>query len=455
MSWKIQDITQAVGGQLVNASADVSVTGVQFDSRKVESGDLFVPLKAERDGHDFAQSAVDNGAVVAFWSAETAKAPADLALILVEDTYQAMIDFAKWHLNQVKPIKIAITGSNGKTTTKDMVAATVSEKYRTHKTDGNFNNEIGVPITVLSMPADTEVAVIEMGMDREGDISLLSRMIEPDIAIITMIGESHIEYFGSRDNIAKGKLGILDGLSEQGLFIVNGDEPLLESGHSKAPKVLTFGQNDTNDLYATEIVTEKRQTTFKVNTNPDKAITIPTPGSYNVTNALSALLVGLALELTLDQAAHGLQGFQLTKNRLEWLDGINGSQILNDAYNASPSSMKAVLDYYSTLEVEGQKIAVLGDIRELGDLSEELHASIAKSIDPALIDTVMLYGPEMNVLYNRLLDQFDNEKLIYFKEDKEALVSTLKEVLTPNDTVLLKSSFGTDLLSVVDQIKKD
>lgn len=455
MTWKLSEVAKAIGGQLKNASNELVIEGVQFDSRKLTEGDLFIPLVAERDGHDFIQSALDNGAVAALWSEAVEKVPEGFPVILVDDTFQGLVNFAKWHLQEVNPIKVAITGSNGKTTTKDMVAAVLSEKYRTHKTTGNFNNDIGVPITILNMPHDSEVAVIEMGMDKPGEISMLSNLVEPDIAIITMIGESHIEFFGSREKISEAKLEILEGLKEDGLFIANGDEPLLQSALANVPNAKTFGLEETNDIFSTDIHTEKRQTSFKVNIDPEKTITIPTPGRYNVNNALSSLLVGLELGMTLDQAAKGLQGFQLTKNRLEWLEGINGASVLNDAYNASPSSMKAVLDYYSTLDVEGQKIAVLGDIRELGHLSEELHLSIAKSIDPELIDVVILYGQEMKVLYNKLLSQFEESNLLHFEGNKTALVEKLQSIMNENDTVLLKSSLGTDLLSVVDKIKID
>lgn len=460
MTWKISEIAKAVKGELINDSGETEVTGVHFDSRKLNVGDLFVPLVAERNGHSFAQSAIDNGAVAAFWSEDDESIPTDFPVIKVDDTHQALVDFAKWHLNKIDPLKVAITGSNGKTTTKDMVAAVLSEQFLTHKTQGNFNNDIGVPMTLLDMPSESEALVVEMGMDRPGEISELSKMVNPDIAIITMIGESHIEFFGSRDKIAQAKLEILDGLDSEGLFIANGDEPLLEEAintikeSDQSRSVKTFGTNDTNDLFSLNVRTEKRQTTFGINIEPNNRLTIPTPGSYNVSNALTAIQVGLHVKMPLDLIAKGLQGFQLTKNRLEWLDGLNGSSLLNDAYNASPSSMKAVLDYFLTLNVEGKKIAVLGDIRELGELSEELHASIQKSIDPKLIDFVYLYGVEMEALYHKLEKDFNDQTLIYIKENQNELITQLKEQIKEQDAVLLKSSFGTNLLNVVEHLKE-
>lgn len=444
-----------MGGQLYNQSDNLDVTGIHFDSRQLQAGDLFVPLVADRDGHDFIQSAMDQGAVAAFWSQPKDQVPKDFPVILVEDTKKALTDFAKWHLGQVDPIKVAITGSNGKTTTKDMVSAVAGMKYKTHKTQGNFNNDIGVPITILTMPQDTEVIVVEMGMDKPGEISFLSKLVAPDIAIITMIGESHIEFFGSREKIAQAKLEILEGLNPEGLFIANGDEPLLHPGIQQANRVKTFGRDADNDLYSKDVQTEKRQTSFSTNWDDQIKATIPMPGTYNVNNALAAILVGLELEVPYTEIVKGLQGFQLTKNRLEWLDGINGASILNDAYNASPSSMKAVLNYFSTLDAPGRKIAVLGDVRELGDLSQELHESIAQAIDPEGIDMVILYGPEMKALYNVLKDQYSSDNLRHYDGDKVELVAVLKDLMTSSDTVLVKSSLGTGLIKVVDEIKLD
>lgn len=455
MMWTLQEIAQAVNGKLHQADPTTQVSGVQFDSRKLQPADLFVPLVAERDGHDFIGSAVENGAVAAFWSQELTMAPDAFPLILVEDTHRALVDFAKWHLAQVSPTKIAITGSNGKTTTKDMVAAVSSMKFKTHKTEGNFNNDIGVPVTILAMPKDTQVIVVEMGMDKPGEISTLTRMVEPDIAIVTMIGESHIEFFGSREKIAKAKLEILEGLKENGLFIANGDEPLLEEAVGQTSRVKTFGSQLDNDLYPVTMETEKRQTQFTTNYDEDNLLSIPTPGIYNVNNALAAILAGLELDIPFADIAEGLKSFQLTKNRLEWLKGYRGASILNDAYNASPSSMKAVLNYFCNLETSGRKIAVLGDIRELGDLSKELHQSISQEIDAEAIDVLLLYGPEMKALYESLQNKFKVGSLRHFNGDKTELVNTLKDIMQASDTVLLKSSLGTGLIKVVDEIKID
>jgi len=452
--WTLNEIAEMVDGRIVNAEADaVLVTGVQFDSRRLEQGDLFVPIVADRDGHSFIGSAIGKGASAAFWSNDEKNIPEHFPAIIVEDTFIALKQFAKGYLNKINPKVVGITGSNGKTTTKDMTEAVISQGYKTHKTKGNYNNQIGVPITVLTMPEDTEALVLEMGMDRAGEIHTLSTLVEPDVTVITMIGESHIEFLGSREKIADAKVEIVDGLKDTGILIYNGDESLLNERVDKDQRTKTFGKNDQLDLYATEIDSRMRSTSFTVNIQPNFEITIPTPGKYNVQNALAAILVGAEFNISLERAAYGLQSFQLTKNRLEWLDGLNGTHILNDAYNASPSSMKAVLDYFSTIEIEGNKIAVLGDIRELGHLSKELHQTIAESISKQEIDTVVLYGTEMKYLFDVLKQSFDNNSLKHFKGEKTELIKYLKDISRKDDAILLKSSFGTDLLGVVEELR--
>jgi len=454
MEWKLKDIAEAVSGKIVNQQP-AEITGVQFDSRKISENELFVPIIADRDGHDFIKSAMENGAGAAFWSKSEAEVPKDFPVILVEDTFEALRVFAKWHLKQVNPTVVGVTGSNGKTTTKDMTAAVLAQKYQTHKTEGNYNNQIGLPMTVLSMPEDTEAVVLEMGMDKPGEIHALSTLAEPDLAVITMIGESHIEFFGSRAKIADTKMEIVDGLKDNGTFIYNGDEPLLESRAMNIQNKKTFGQTDSADIYPSEIDGGTRATTFKTNLNFDMDITIPTPGKYNVQNALAATLAGVELGLSLDEIKAGLESFKLTKNRLQWINGLDKSFILNDAYNASPSSMKAVLEYFSTISIKGKKIVVLGDILELGDLSKELHQSLSSSLLKEPFDFVVLYGNQMKYLYESLEDKLPKEKLIHFSGDKSQMVDYLKQTISSEDAVLIKSSFGTDLLSVVDALKDE
>ncbi|MFO8068528.1 MAG: UDP-N-acetylmuramoyl-tripeptide--D-alanyl-D-alanine ligase [Alkalibacterium sp.] len=457
--WTLKDIVRAVDGKLYNDDVIEYIEGISFDTRTLAKNNLFVPLTADRNGHDFIQSAIEKGASATFWSDPIEDAPKDIAVIQVEDTLKAFQDFARYYLKKVSPKVIGITGSNGKTTTKDMVAAVASAKFKTHKTIGNFNNHLGLPLTILEMAPDTEVIVLEMGMSEKGEIHLLSEIAEPDIAVITMIGESHIEYLGSREAIAEAKLEIVEGMN-QGTLIYPGEEPLLKTKidngwvDEKVETVKTFGKAPGVDLYSTEIQSEMKQTKFKTNQQTDTACTLPIPGEYNVQNALSAILVGETLGIDVADIYHQLSHFQLTKNRLEWITGVNQSVLLNDAYNASPSSVKAVLSYFQEIEVPNRKVVVLGDILELGKQSEAMHLDLYKAIDPEAIDELVLYGEKMNVLYKEMLKIMDKSKLNYFTGEKIPLIDHLKETLQPEDTVLFKSSFSTGMLEIVSKLSR-
>lgn len=458
-NWTLNEIAQAVDGKVFNSEKTDQVTGVSFDTRTLTEGNLFVPLTADRNGHDFIQSAMDKGASATFWSDPIDKAPDDIAVIQVDDTLKAFQSFAKYYLNEVSPKVIGITGSNGKTTTKDMVAAVASAKYKTHKTGGNFNNHLGLPLTILEMDRDTEVVVLEMGMSEKGEIHVLSEIAEPDIAVITMIGESHIEFLGSREAIAEAKLEIVEGM-KQGTLIYPGEEPLLktriEKGwvDEKVKTVKTFGKNSGVDLYSTDIETEMKQTRFKTNQEQETACTLPIPGEYNVQNALAAILVGEALGIEREAIYEQLASFQLTKNRLEWLDGVNGSVLLNDAYNASPSSVRAVLNYFRGIDVPGRKIVVLGDILELGEQAEAMHRELHQTIDTESIDELVLYGEFMKALYEEMSEKMEKSRLHHFTGDKDTVVAYLNDALKPEDTVLFKSSFSTGMLEVVSKLSQ-
>lgn len=458
VSWNLNEIIEAVDGRLLNPPAEeVQVSGIYHDTRKIEEGALFVPLVAERDGHDFIESAIAKGAVTAFWSRESNKAPKDFPLIQVADTEKALQDFAVWYLNKVEPKVVAITGSNGKTTSKDMTAAVLAMKYHTHKTCGNFNNQLGVPLTILSMPADTEILVLEMGMNEPGEIKFLSDLGQPDVAAITMIGESHIQAFGSKERLAEEKISIISGLKSEGLLVYSEEETLITKLIPEDLERKVFGSKFSPqvELYSSHIIEEREETYFTVHDRQGQEldVRIPIPGSYNVQNALLAMTIGRIFGISLQTAKIGLNKLKLTKNRLEWLEGKNGIRILNDAYNASPTSIRAVLQYFSKVKSSGEKIVVLGDVLELGSLSKEFHESLASSISLVDYKAVYLYGNEMKYLYKKLQKQANKEGLYHFDGDKEALLEAIQERAEAGDLVLFKSSNGIGLLSIVEQLK--
>ncbi|EOH94005.1 UDP-N-acetylmuramoyl-tripeptide-D-alanyl-D-alanine ligase [Enterococcus haemoperoxidus ATCC BAA-382] len=430
---------------------DFDLTGIEFDSRLIQSNNLFVPLKGENDGHSFIESAIEKGVGATLWSA-TKAAPEKLPTLQVSDTLKAMQDLAVYYLKKMKPTVIAITGSNGKTTTKDMTEAVLAQQFKTYKTQGNYNNDIGLPYTILHMPDETEKLILEMGMDHANEIDFLSRLAQPDVAAITMIGEAHIENLGSRAGIAKAKMEITAGLAKSGLLIIPADEPLLLPLTKELPQAIkTFGLVQA-DCMAEIIEAQKEFTSFKIS-GSNTLFTIPVLGEYNVGNALIAISIGQWFELSEEKIKIGLADFKLTKNRTEWLKSSTGIEILSDVYNANPTAMNLVLDSFSQMPTQGKRVAVLGDMLELGPDSASMHASVSEHLKPTEIDEVVLYGSEMQALYDSLTTKYEKKYLHYFKKtEKAALTDTLKEILEPKDMVILKASNGMGLNEVVTKL---
>lgn len=456
---QIKDIVKAVGAiDFTSAARFEEITSVEFDSRLVTPGSLFVPLKGETDGHSYIDKAIENGAVAALWSNPAEQAPVGFPIILVEDTLVAMQKFAAAYLAWIDPKVVGITGSSGKTTTKDMTAAVLSTALKVHKTNGNYNNDIGLPKTILDMPEDTDVIVLEMGMSAAGEISFLSKLAKPDVAVITMIGENHIEFLGSRANIAKAKLEILDGLKEEGTFIYPGDETLIvnQMPQNMPQSTLTIGLDDQQDIFAFDVTMDQFRSTFFTNLSPELKMEIPLSGGYNVQNALSALAIAYSLGLSMEQVRANLADFSMTANRGDWERGILDTQILNDTYNASPSAMKAVIRNFSAIPTKGsaQKILVLGDMLELGTFSDELHGEIATVIGLNIFKHIFLFGPRIRPLMDALVQKgVDPSNITYIETDKDALIEKVKAILEPEDKILIKASNGMGLIEVVEALR--
>ena len=440
----------------IQNEADVAVTSTAFDSRQVKPGGLFIPLVADNDGHHYVDAAESNGATVALWQADHQNVPSHLPVIIVPDTLAAYQQLASHYLSQVDPLVVAVSGSNGKTTTKDFIAAIGQTSYKTVKTPENFNNEIGVPQTILSMPTDTELLVIEIGMDHPGDLTFLSKLVKPDIALLTMIGEAHIEFFKTRERIADGKMEIINGLKEHGHLVFNGDEPLLLERVGQHAHLLhdSFGLNSTNDLFASEIDMTPVQASFKTNQSAQR-FTIPMTGRYNVTNTLSAITVGHLLHISDEKIAQALAEAPITENRTEWLDGQFGGKILSDVYNSNPTAAKEVLHFFADTPTQGKRIAVLGDMLQLGDASPALHASLMENLNPDKIAHVYLVGEEIKSLEEALLPIYPAGTVKrYAIDDPESLLKDLLADLTSDDTIMLKGSHGVHLENIVNQLKK-
>ena len=442
MKLTIKEIAQVLGISGIVDEREIS--SVEFDSRKIEKDGLFVPLSGTRDGHDFVHAAKENGAIATLWQKERANVPSDLVVLPVEDVTQAFQIIAQYYKQKIAPKTVAITGSNGKTTTKDMTASVLAQKYRTYKTQGNYNNDLGVPYTMLHMPDDTEVLILELGMDHAGEIHFLSQLGQPDVAAITLIGEAHLENLGSRKNIAKAKMEIVDGLAKEGILFVPADEDLLIDLIAPiSQKVQTFGLGQ-GDLQA-EIVNETSESTeFEIN---DASFIIPVLGGYNVKNALIAYGIGCYFGLSMEQIKNGLAQVELTKNRTQWLQAKNGAKLLSDVYNANPTAMRLVLESFGRLTLPGRRIAVLADMLELGPDSSAMHASMAEAI-VGFYDFVYLYGEQMQALANRLTEL--NVPHAYFiPAQRQAFLEQVQKEIQPTDSVILKGSNGMQLSELV------
>lgn len=451
MNFTTTIISRAVQGEVL-AENEVTVTGVEFDSRKIEAGDLFVPLQGTNDGHEFVAKAIENGATATLWSRDPATAPEDIAVILVKDTLLAFQALASYYLLEENPDVIAITGSNGKTTTKDMTESVLSQKFRTYKTQGNYNNDIGLPYTILHMPEATEKLILEMGMDHAGEISVLSELAEPDVAAITIIGEAHIENLGSREKIADAKMEIMTGLASDGLLVIPANEPLLEDRITSLSQTVQTVGIQAGELSATILNESKGATVFSVD---DNGYQIPLPGSYNVQNALIAMAIGRWFGLNNDEIFQGLAYVQVTQNRTQWLKASNGADILSDVYNANPTAMGLVLDTFAKLPTNGRRLAVLADMLELGDDSFSLHTSMVEHINDQDFHEIFLYGDEMKGLKVALADRYPTLAVHYFgKEDKQQMLEDIKKSLQADDSIVLKGSNGMGLSEVVEALQK-
>lgn len=442
MKLTIKEIAQVLGISGIVDEREIS--SVEFDSRKIEKNGLFVPLPGTRDGHDFVRAAKENGAIVTLWQKDRVEVPSDLVILPVADVTKAFQTLAQYYKQKIGPKTVAITGSNGKTTTKDMTASVLAQKYRTYKTQGNYNNDLGVPYTMLHMPDDTEVLILEMGMDHAGEIHFLSQLGQPDVAAITLIGEAHLENLGSRKNIAKAKMEIVDGLAKDGALFVPADEPLLADLIAPiSQEVQTFGLAQ-GDLQATIINETSESTSFVVN---EETFVIPVLGGYNVKNALIAYGVGRYLGLSSEQIKNGLAQVELTKNRTQWLQAKNGAKLLSDVYNANPTAMRLVLESFGRLTLPGRRIAVLADMLELGPDSLAMHASMAEAIVDRY-DFVYLYGEQMQALANRLTEL--NVPHAYFiPAQRQAFLEQVQQEIKPSDSVILKGSNGMQLSELV------
>ncbi|WHY77971.1 UDP-N-acetylmuramoyl-tripeptide--D-alanyl-D-alanine ligase [Neobacillus sp. WH10] len=435
---------------------DLIIEGVTIDSRKIKSGNLFIPFKGEySDGHKYVEESIRKGASAALWQKDVPNPPTHLPIVMVEDCLVALQELARQYRKELPVRVVGITGSNGKTTTKDMTAGLLSTQYKVQKTEGNYNNHIGLPLTVLGLNEDTEIAVLEMGMSGRGEIEFLTKLACPDAVVITNIGESHLLDLGSREGIAEAKLEILQGLRDGGLAVLHGDEPLLmERIHQYQGNVniQTFGRNETNDLYPTEITQFKQGNSFKIN-NVDIIFELPVLGTHNILNALASMLIANYFSIPFEKMNAGLASIKLTNMRMELVEGQHGEKIINDAYNASPTSMMAAIELVSNLQGYKRKILVLGDMLELGPQEAQYHQQIGEGLSADKLDYLFTFGALGEEIAKGARNALGGQRVFAFT-DKTELIQKLKTFIDEQTLVLVKASRGMRLEEVVSALQK-
>ncbi|PIC79472.1 UDP-N-acetylmuramoylalanyl-D-glutamate--2,6-diaminopimelate ligase [Sporosarcina sp. P18a] len=447
----IQQWLQAEGQHI----AEQQVTGVCIDSRNVKAGDLFIPFRGEQvNGHQYVKGAIEQGAIASLWLKDEPNPPAGLPLLFVEDSELALQQMARSYRSELRCTVIGVTGSNGKTSTKDLIAGVLSPYRKVKKTEGNFNNELGLPLTLLSVEDDTEVAILEMGMSDFGEISFLSTLAQPQFTVITNIGEAHMQDLGSREGIAKAKFEIIDGLVSGGMLLYDGDEPLLkELVHQQSSlRSVSFGYEQA-DLTAQQIISTDKGSAFTVTGKLEGQFTIPVYGSHQVKNALAAIIIANELGLTEKQIEESLSETTLTDMRMQPIAGKNGSLLINDAYNAAPTSMRAAFRFIDETSVKQDKWLVLGDMLELGTDEQRYHEELAEELNTMNVSGIALFGPRMKWLSNQLKD-YPGE-IMWTANDTLLLADALRPKLTDQTVVLFKGSRGMKLERIIEILAEE
>lgn len=435
--------------------ADVVICGVSIDSRHIEKGDLFIPFRGDQvNGHRYVVSAIEKGAAASLWLKDEPNPPTGIPLLFVDDAEFALQQMARKYRAELACKVIGITGSNGKTSTKDLVASVLSPYLKVKKTEGNFNNELGLPLTILSLEKDTEVAVLEMGMSGFGEISFLSTLAHPDYAIITNIGEAHMQDLGSRSGIAQAKFEIIGGLAHGGKLFYDGDESLLTPFVDASTVVAnSFGYGESNDLALRTIETTDAGSVFAVTGLLEGTFSIPVYGAHQVKNTLAAILIAKELNLSNEQIFEALQTAELTAMRMQPVLGDNGALFINDAYNAAPTSMKAALSFMRETVLREEKWVVLGDMLELGDNEQAYHEVLSNELLQMDLAGIALYGPRMKWLYKRLENHVTGQ-LLWSETAYEPIIDLLEAYTGTESVILLKGSRGMALEKVLENFNR-
>lgn len=448
MELSVQELKEFSKGEFLTSKIDADINKLSTDTRKIQKGNVFLALKgANFNGNEYAEKALMQGAEVCIideilFDTEKFK---DKVVIKVADTKKALLDIAHGYRNKLGIKVVGITGSTGKTSTKDLTTAFLSGKYKVFKTKGNFNNEIGMPLMILELDSSYDIAVLEMGMSDFNEIHNLVDCARPDIALMTNIGISHIEILKTRDNILKAKMEITDFFTKDNVLIVNGEDDKLQNLESEEYEIVKTGYNSEYECFATDVEANLEKTSFTLNYQGTKTrISLDMVGKHNVLNALLGIEAGFKLGLTIEEMINGLNTLEATSMRLEFIDGKTVN-IINDCYNASPDSMKSGLEVLKMKE--GRKVAILGTMLQLGAEAKKAHKEVgayAKDIADILIVT--------GEFKEEFKEGFEKEGVKLYNT-KVNLIDNLKNVIKPGDNILVKASRGEKYEDIVRELK--
>ena len=447
-------IADMVGGKISDpAFLDLKIIGVSTDSRTITESNLYIPLIGDVfDGRIFIKECEDKGAR-AFIIDEEFEVNKNVTIpyIKVADTHQALIDLASSYRDELDIKIIGITGSNGKTTTKDLLHSILGQKYKVQKTIGNLNNEIGVPKTILNLAEDTEIGIIELGTDNFGDISLTSNIAKPNIATILNIGDSHLHNLKSKEGIAKAKMEIVEGLTPDGTFIYNLDDPILKKevpNFKVNQEVKTFGTDKDADFTIERLESTPTGVSFK---HEEEVYKVPLLGDHQIYNAGFAVMVAKMFGLSKEEIDMGLRNVTVSQNRSSLIE-LNGFDILDDSYKSNPQSLLTGLNTTYMLGGYKNKIVVLADMLELGENEAKLHYEAGEKIDPNEINYCLFYGQLSKNMYEAALTNFPKSRVFYF-ESKADICDKLKQLITKSSLVFVKGSHGMHMEEVIECIK--
>ena len=455
----VKDILKICNGKLICGNEDEICENFSKDTRQISDGDIYLGIKGERfNGSVFYKEAFENGAKGCILqdielNQEEINTYKNKFIIIVDNVVETLQKIAKYKRSLYNIPVIGITGSVGKTSTKDIIASVMSKKYNVLKTEGNYNNEIGLPLTILKLK-NHDAIVLEMGMSAFKEISLLTDIAKPTTAVITTIGSSHIGELGSRENILKAKLEILEGLDENGVLIINNDNDLLNSWNKKNTdnhKHITYGIENESTYNAKNINIQEEGSWFDIKLK-DRTynVNVPIGGKHFIYNSLSAIAVGLEYGIKIEEIIKGISEFSLTKRRMELIKNSKNATIINDCYNASYESIKAALEYIKELK-SNRKIAVLGDVLELGRFSKQMHQKIGEEVINNNIDILITVGQEAKTIAKTVTENKKNLKVYSFDNNQEAS-KLLKNEIKENDVILVKASNGMHFEEIINSL---